>query len=259
MKQMTLISLYGSKPKKLQEPLKVLCDKIQSSNLKSFFKPYNLDQIHGTIIGMEKLPGSNDFYNANIWREFKNKRKMDFDPLIDVLYTHLPITIRIGGFDSSYKGFMSLDRKPYERSFQIQWSTRKVTLIGWPHEDEEFRSKNLWLLRKDIEEKCNIRHKYAKLKDNDFFMVLGELTGFNSLSEQELRKLRTQSAVLEENIRQYLSYTPIDIQITSKDVFIALYENEALPLESTKIYGVEKHGANNSFIKTLYKLTEEFV
>lgn len=167
--------------------------------------------------------------------------------------------IVFGGFDCSYESFMSLGKKPYERSFQIQWSTRRVTLIGWPHENEDFRNKNLWLLRKNIEEKCNIRHKYAKFNDNDFFMVLGELTGFNSLSEQELGELRTQSAVLEENIRQYLSHTPIDIQITSKDIFIALYENEALPLESTKIYGVQKHGANNSFIKTLYKLTEEFV
>ena len=253
MKQVSLVSMYGSKPLLMENLIKLLWERIKSSSLKKIFKPYQIYQIHGTIIGMEKLLGINNYYNINKWNDLRIKVEMDFNKLSNVISAHLPISIRFGGFDKSYIDFMSFGKKPYERSFQIQLSKGKVIIIGWPHEIGDFSNKRLWNLRKDLEVNCNIRHKYAKFEDNDFFMVLGDLKGINLFSEQEINKLKAEVFNLEGIIRKYLSLNPTDITITYEDIYIAQYEKETLQIDSTNMYKIKVLNNNDSFIKGLYE------
>jgi hypothetical protein len=239
MKQVTLVSFYGSKPIILENLINDLLRRIQSSKLNKIFEPYQLGQIHGTIIGMEELSGFKGHYNLNLWQDLKIKAKMDYSNLFSLITTHLPMTIRFGGFNNLYKKFTSFGKIPYERSFQIKLSSGKLILIGWPHENENFSNRSLWNLRKDIEQNCNIRHKYAKGEDNDFFIVLGDLKGLDSLSVKEYEELKSESSILEESVRNNLSLKPIDIDINYKDVLIAQYEIETLPLKTTKVFSLQ--------------------
>ncbi len=252
MKQVTLISLYGSKPPELEKLLKSLIERILSSKLRKIFKPYHISQIHGTIIGMEKLSESPQFFNANKWYDLGNKVEMLYSQLSKVISEYLPMTIRLGGFGKSYKHFTSFGDSPYKRSFQLQLAAGKVVLIGWPHHNENFSGRILWNLRKEIEIKCNIRHKYAKFEDNDFFIVLGDLERWDTFFGQELAELQAESTALEENIRSYLSVNPVDIVLALENIYIAQYERETLPTDSTKTYSAKRLYLTDSFIRKLY-------
>jgi hypothetical protein len=57
MKQVTLVSMYGQKRKELAKFAKRCTDVIATSALRRVFRPDRLEQIHGTLVGMEKLVG----------------------------------------------------------------------------------------------------------------------------------------------------------------------------------------------------------
>jgi hypothetical protein len=138
---------------------------------------------------MEKLIGFTENFNANTWMESGNREVMEFTPLLKIIKKHFPIKIRFGGFEKSFKHFDSFGKKPYERSFQIQWKTNKLTLIGWPHANGDFIAKRpLEELREDISTHCNILHKYKY--DNDLFMVIGEIKGLQLLTASELKEIK---------------------------------------------------------------------
>lgn len=145
MRQVTLVSLYGQKRGNLEQLIKMCWKMINDSKLGKVFEPYHMSQIHGTIVGMEKLIGFDNLFNANIWQASGNKVIMRYNEFLNVVTKHLPITVRFGGFDKNYKEFMSFGKTPYERSFQVKWATSKFTLIGWPHKNLNFTDKRvLW-------------------------------------------------------------------------------------------------------------------
>ena len=90
---------------------------------------------------MEKLIGFSKHFNANTWIETGSREVMEFTSLLKIIMKHLPMKIRFAGVEKSFKHFYSFGKKPYEHSFQVQWQTNKLTLIGWPHENGDFIAK----------------------------------------------------------------------------------------------------------------------
>ena len=253
MKQVTLISLYGQKRKSLGALISACIEMIQASKLRRVFAPYNLNQIHGTVVGMEKLIGYADHFNANIWAKSPSGERviMNFEPLVTSVKRQLPITVQLGGFQKEFGLFDSFGKPPYERSFQVQWATNRITIIGWPHKSGDFTSVRLLeMMRDDIGARCNIRHKYSG--DNDLFMVLGELISLHTLSDPDLVEIKLAASDLEAQVRDYLATQKIDVEIGPEQIFLAQYEKETLPLESTNVYCINDSRITDSFIDKLY-------
>lgn len=211
-----------------------------------------MHQIHGTFFGMEKLIGFSECFNANIWTNTGRIEAMNFKPLRETVLQYLPMMVRFGGFGKTFNGFKSFGKFPYERSFQVQWTTNKVTLIGWPHRNGEFSPNQLLkTLRSEVASKCNIRHKYHD--DNDLFLVIGEIVGLQFLSDSERKKLKDTALNLEKKARKFLENNSIDVEIGSDQVFIARYGIETLPLDSTDVYCIQKQGVDDGFLINLYE------
>jgi hypothetical protein len=251
MKQVSLITLILKKPKCLIDIIKYCFDIIYNSSLNNELKSYELRQIHSTIIGMEKLLASNHYYNSNIWKDFRQKKEMIFDCLQNIIKEYFPIQIKIGGFNKQFREFTSSGYYPYERTFQIQLSSKKITIIGWPIKGGKVVSQ-LFSLRNSIEKYANIRHKYADKNDNDFYMVIGELNdefyGFGKYSEE----LKVEISTIEQKVRDYLSINPCEFIITEKDLYFAQYEHVTLPLNSTNFFNLKNEAISPDFIKKLY-------
>jgi hypothetical protein len=252
MKQVTLVSLYGHKPKTLVQLVHGCRQIIQSSPLRRLFRPYHLGQIHGTLIGMEKLIGYSDHFNANRWVATGKKTVMDFNRLLSTLQKHLPVMVRFGGFQPTFNAFASFGRCPYERSFQIQWATRRFTIIGWPHDHGDFlTNRSLDNLRGALGKNCNIQHKYKN--DNDLFMVIGEMVAVESFSDLELAQLRAAARAVEIEVRDFLATQSVDVMIDADHLCLAQYEEETLALNSTISYPITKQGIDAGFISDLYQ------
>jgi hypothetical protein len=255
MKQLTLLSLYGHKRKPLAQLIGGCVEIISQSPLRRVFKPYHPLQIHGTLVGMEKLIGYSDDFNANIWVDSGIKTRMDFSLLVDTLKQHLPMTVRFGGFPHFFSEFKSLGLSPYERSFQVQWPTNRFTLIGWPHTRSDFTAdRRLEKFREDMKKNCHIQHKFKN--DNDLFLVVGEIVGLENLSDIELKEIKdVETPLLETTVRDYLANLAkqkgVDIEIKPDEVCIAQYEKETLDLHSTIPHRVND-GMSSNFISRLY-------
>ncbi len=251
MRQVTLVSFYGRKNKPLADLIQGCSEFILRSPLERLYRPYHIDQIHGTLLGMEKMAGYAEHYNANLWAETSNKVEMDFTQLLHVLGEHLPMAVQFGGFPRSFTGFESFGRSPYERSFQIQWKTGRFTLVGWPHKDGNFTTRRyLNELRDEIERKCNIRHKYRE--DNDLFMVLGEIVLPGSMAEEERARFKDISLTIEMAVRDYIVDNKIDVNIDVDAVSVVQYDVETLSLESTVSHRVTDPKMSPDFIEDLY-------
>jgi len=252
MKQVTLVTLYGHKPKSFVEFVRGCSDIIQRSPLVHIFKPYHSDQIHGMIIGLEKLTGFSKPYNARIWEETGDRVAMDFSQLLPVIEKHLPLVVQFGGFPKSFNEFESFGYSPYERSFQIQWETKRFTLIGWAHKEGDFTTHHLLKeLRDEVENQSHIRHKYHG--DNDLFTVLGEIAFPNSMTENELAQLKDISSSVEIEVRNYLADNRIDLAIDLDALSLAQYETKNLDLSSTVFHPLKTSGIDVKFIENLYK------
>jgi hypothetical protein len=251
MKQVTLVSLYGQKPEALARLIGRCSDIVLRSPLAGVFKPYDIDQIHCTITGMEKLTEYPDPYNARTWMDTGEKVVMDFSQLHPVLQWHLPITVQFGGFLESFNEFESFGRSPYERSFQIQWAAKRFIMIGWSHKNGDFTSHRLLQkLRDEIENRCHIRHKYRE--DNDLFMVLGEIVIPDLATEKELSQLMEISSVVESEICNHLVNNKINVTIDMDSISIAQYEVETLSPASTIPHRLTGADVDERFIESLY-------
>ena len=251
MKQVTLVSLYGQKQQSFAELIRGCSDNIFRSPLRGLFKPHQIDQVHGTIVGMEKLTGFKEAYNARIWEETGERVIMDFSQMLPVLEKHFPLTVQFGGFSKSFNEFESFGHSPYERSFQIQWETKRFTLIGWVHQDGDFTtSRLLQKVRDEIENKCHIRHKYRR--DNDLFMVLGEIAIPDSMTDNELAQLKDISSSVEVKIRDYLADNRIALAIDLDALSLVQYEDVTLSLSSTVSYSLKTSDIDTNFIESLY-------
>ena len=196
---------------------------------------------------MEKMVGYVDHFNAN---SLSTATPMKFGQLKPTLQKHLPMTVQIGGFKPTFTVFDSFGRRPYERSFQVQWATNRFTLIGWPHKNGDFSIRQLENLRDEICKECLIKHKYTA--DNDLFMVLGEIAGHELLSDTELAQLRLATQSVEVDVRDFLAAQKNSIEFDLDQVCVAQYQVETLPLSSTMAYRLHEERVGADFIENLY-------
>jgi hypothetical protein len=150
-KNVSLVAFYGDKPDAFASLIQKLQTYLANHQLlQAKFIPYQLTQVHGTIIGCEGW--KTDVGVVNQW--FQEKRQetkyIDFAGLINYLnqQIELPISIRFGGYDRNTNySFFSRDQHLYHRSFQL-------------HETPD-----------DV--------------DNDFYLRLGTIKADLTLSERE--------------------------------------------------------------------------
>jgi len=167
------------------------------------------------------------------------------------VHQHFPLAFQFGGFSKAFTQFDSFGRLPYERSFQVQWASSRVTAIGWPHRNGDFTSARLLAgFRDDVACKCKIRHKYDN--DNDLFMVLGEIADLTSFTDDEVAALKREGKQVEDAVRDLLENHKIEMTVEPDDVFVVQYEKETLPLDTTIAYRITNPGLNAAMISGLY-------
>lgn len=232
MFQKTLITLYGSKLESFCNYVYTLQDIVIKAISKDIFRPYHIEQIHGTLIGMESVTTDKLCFNKNLWESEGKRLEMDFTNLKGIINSCFPMQIRFGGFSSDDHSFLSRGELPYHRSFSIDAENRRIVLIGWPHIAGDFSCHQLLNFRKRMKKECNVAHKYAF--DNDFYLVLGEFQGENEVINKE------KLVEIQEKIRGYMANNPIDIELNDSNLQIARYSDIRLPLETTKTSAIEQ-------------------
>jgi hypothetical protein len=235
----TVAALYGAKP----EPVITMIQSIQAiveDQMGRSFQPYMLEQVHGTLVGLDgrKDSSSGEVINEHFLNHRGEARVMDHGKALTVIAEHLtpPMPIRVGGFLPEYAPFTSRGGPPYLRSFTCQGNA--LVLMGWPVETEESLGRRLPLddLRRAVND-SNILHRYHRERsdiDNDFYMVLGHVSP-------------TRADVLDrtvEMVREHVALHPTVLAIGVEDVrvvaadTVTLYPAQfvgRLPLEVDKV------------------------
>jgi len=255
LKQVTLVAIYGQKLRAFEKYVGRCVNHIVHSPLRRFFKPYHINQMHATIVGMEKLIGFNEPFNANIWRAEGKQKEMDIDLLLNIVKNHHGFKIKFGGFGLDNLEIDSFGISAYFRSFELQWASNKVMIMGWHHDNDGFsKYTDLWTLRKQLSDECNVMHKYQN--DSDFFVAIGDLINLDTLTDLELKRLKEAGKQVERDIRKELandSDLKLDLTIDYNSMYIAQYERETLALESTNVFSIARKDVDNNLISSLYE------
>jgi len=237
--QLTLVSHYGEKERELTDLIKRIQDML-AEHLKSDFRPYQPEQVHGTVVGLEGHRKGDKVRNKNSQDLGPAKQSLfDVAELLEFLKgDEFPtIDIRIGGYrrDVDYK-FESRGQHPYVRSFSIQDTKDRPAIgvaMGWPVLGETFPdSINELRWRFDS---MGIRHKWHKKnddRDNDFFFVLGRIDRrFAKDPQVQLasERARVLLAGIENGTR---------VQVCRDTLHIVAYLDPQLPLETSSVYRV---------------------
>lgn len=245
--QLTLVSHYGPKESLLTDLINCTQD-VLAENLKAAFRPYLMDQVHGTLVGLEGYRVSERIRNAN-WAEAGEERYLDYAKLLAFLRTDAfaPIDIQLGGYRHHLDyGFKSRGEHPYLRSFSIQGP--QAVAMGWPTTEGRFPS-TLDELRWRFGSDFGARHKWHVKDtdcDNDFFFVLGRVR------RETLTEVALQSAT--ERVRAFLAglrLAPIRIDRTT--LRIVAYLDPQLPPETSCAYDIFDNALAPDQLITLYE------
>lgn len=242
--QVTLVAYYGKKPEVISNFIRS-CQDILAEHLLSTFHPYDIEQVHGTIIGLEGYHHNNAIINEN-FLEIGETRNMDIDKVLNFLRSSkmFPINIRMGGFRNYEKYcFTSRGKHPYLRSFSIQKGT--AVAMGWPIKDEVYPN-SLDDLRRKMSTEVNVLHKYHKKKgdiDNDFYLVLGDVD-LNSINEFKQQKV-------EEIMRLDLAgLEPVIFPLGLEQLSVVGYLDTQLPKKTSCCFCIQDLRGEN--IEQLY-------
>jgi hypothetical protein len=196
--QITLVAHYGDKPVALSDLVGRLHGRLHDL-LGPVFRPYELEQVHGTVIGLEGCRQGDQLKNQN------SGEMMNLDGLVAFLRgpQFRSITVQVGGFqqDAQYP-FRSRRTHPYLRSFSVQ--DEIAVAMGWPREADGFPN-SLDRLRRAFQE-FGVRHKWHRTEDeidNDLFFVLGTLdrrTIDPALLESSIHIIRSELASSGETL-----------------------------------------------------------
>lgn len=269
MTQVTLIALYGQKPTELTELVGEFQDELQTE-LGDKFHRYELQQVHATIIGLERVGGS-AMLNLNFAQKRNQEKTMDFEGLLNFMRTgaggRLPFQAQIGGFENRDYPFVSRDERPYDRSFSIQGDN--AVLMGWPVRGKPIATEDrlaagdprtVHLIRESriypatLDEirralqTFNTLHAYHReitAVDNDFYFRIG-LVDISSLEPSAQKEI-------EHAMRAKLSARqPVILDVTLSIIQVASYEHETLPPKSSKALSVSDHQVNPEYLWSLY-------
>lgn len=245
----------GTKPASLVRLLNDIIGEIKrlmKRYRKAIFKPYDLYQIHATIIGMEAVVIDGKLYNHWFLENKKELRLINIQRFLDLIkrvsQRNPLFTIRFGCFEkacctcvgeSSYgwncatsdSEFHSCDNSAYEGSFYAysRGDVRDVILTGWPvkgPDELHVFPHFLYDFRLAAEDAGFLDkyhgNKYPHWKDDDCFIKLGIFRG--KMTYEQLRRV-------EERVRDYLykyKRGPVTVDIRVKDVSILLYKDPSL-------------------------------
>jgi hypothetical protein len=239
---LTLVSFYGRKPPLLE---RLICDiQEQLGSVEKSFSSYTIDQVHGTVIGLEGIPTNGGILSEYFLKYRRESRVIDFDRLLEIVRTTdlLPLDIQVGGFKAGTEyGFRSRREHPHVRSFSIQ--DVAAICVGWPL--DAANASRLDSLRRRLQQ-ANVLHKYHRRPadvDNDMFFVLGRFA-------RPLDEL-TQSRI-ERCVRQFLAARACVIPLRADDLSIVSYVQTELPTSTSQAFPVTGPSAIRS--RTLQEL-----
>lgn len=259
--------MYGDKQPNLSQLIRE-CKGLIENTPGIEFQPYKETQIHGTIFGLECRSGTK-YHNQNFNKHRQETREMDFDGLLNYMRNDapFPMHVQIGGFAPGESPFESnpfekekVDEKdfwPYSRSFSIQGEI--AVMMGWPVRPNHIKDQGKSLTKVLPEAKIypnsldtcrkavqsyGVLHAYHRsltAVDNDLFFRIGMIKGPASKD------------VLTQKIRNHLAANPIVIEIGLKDLFIAAYDSNQLPPETTQIWSLVDQKVDGEFVASLYE------
>jgi hypothetical protein len=244
---LTLVAFYGPKPESLAELVRTLQTAL-CSHLGAAFSAYSIEQVHGTVVGLEGRRAGADVLNANLSQARGWPCSMDIAGFIRCLGTtpRLPLRIRVGGFKQT-EGypFTSRGLHPYVRSFALRGPI--AVAMGWPIKGDLY-PLSLDELRRECTE-YGILHKYHEKMtdiDNDFFFVLGRV------DRDSVPREKADSA--EHALREMLSkHKPLDIGIGIPELSVVAYVDTQLPIASSAKYPIPMALAEVEELKSLYR------
>ena len=249
MKNVTLVAFYGDKPFQLKKLIQQLQEYLSSNKtVGDKFVPYQIEQVHGTIIGCEGTTTNSGIINQWFNQLRRETKYIDCDGLVDYLQQQidLPLTICFGGYDRTTEyNFLSRDQHLYYRSFQLQPAGDGAIpiLIGWSWDNDQV-SLTVDNLRRSFQQ-FNLLHKYyftTESIDNDFHLRLGTINC--QLSTEEAEAIAT-------NLRNFLeSQSALCIPITKKDLAFVQYQDLSLTPGKTKIIPISEITSEN--LKQIY-------
>lgn len=243
--QLTVVTHYGEKNNKLTKLLIMLQNKL-SEKLGFAFRPYEIEQVHGTIIGLEGIVISDGVLSRWFRENLGEDRFIDPDRLLEFVRSDeiSDIEIKIGGWkrDEEY-GFESRNQHPFIRSFSFRGDI--AVAMGWPYAGDTY-TEEMYDLRKSFE-KVNILHKWHKdgYRDNDFFFVLGRI------AREHISPAILQS--VSEEIRQILSIMDARVRIGKDTLSIAAYIDAQLPVTTTEAFALNDSNLTPELLLKIYR------
>ena len=266
MRQVTAVALYGQKPSGLRDLINEYQDLIETETKTQSglsFKPYDLDQVHATVVGLERCIGS-ALLNLNFMKWRGRPQQMNFEGLLTYFRScaPLPFEVQIGGFQNREYPFTSRGQKPYERSFSVQGD--KAVVMGWPLCGDPAASlpvsASAWVVESRryptvldaLRRHCQhfgILHGYHRQFtdfDNDFYFRIG------IFSPSAIPQGFAQQ--LQSKVQQHMgNRQPEVFQVTLADIFAVSYDDETLPLRASKSWSFVDNQVNDAFIQDLYE------
>ncbi len=235
--RVSLVSFYGEKPLELCRLIEKLQTRLANHPLlRDIFDPYQMEQVHGTIIGCEGCKTNAGVVNQWFGQHRQADKYVDFAGLINYLrhQADFPLTIRFGGYDRQINfNFLSRERHLYERSFQLQSVNNQTipVLIGWSWRDNAVTGE-IDSLRRHLQN-FNLLHKYHRTPDaidNDFYLRLGTIDTQLSLP---------QINAIAVDLRNFLEAFPLSILISLKNLAFVQYQDLLLTPATIKVIPLE--------------------
>ena len=247
--QATLVAFYGyDKPREFLR-LIAECQNMVGHLLGGAFNSYPLEQVHGTIIGLEASVEGNRVLNRN-FQDIKHDREMLMDQLIGLWRSFNPFAVQLCGWqDKEYSFRNGMNESPYEGSFFIRGGLSGA--MGWPitRKDSGVATPTtLYDLRKLLEAEANVLHRWHRdpnFKDNDFFFRIG------------LTPLEDSNPIVENarvKMRRYMSeHDPVELTIRPEDLTAVAYTDNKLPWELDGRNRRTLQDVTSAWIRKVYK------
>ena len=259
--QASIVALYGPKTDAFGSFL-TDCQDTVAEIIGPQFRRYEIDQVHGTLIGLERDASHREsFRNLNYWQKRRVDVAMDFDGLLGFLreVVRLPFQIQIGGFEDRDYPFASRAQRAYDRSFSVQGSN--VVLVGWPLKnsalstatglDESVSYPDVLHRIRQGAQGYGVLHAYHSRPDdvdNDFFLRLGVIADADFIEANALQHLH-------DLMRRVLaSHSPHVVTIDLSDLCVAFYESPELPITSTRVFSLSDEHLTGELIQQAYSL-----
>ena len=246
----SLVAFYGGKPRALQQ-LIVSLQQLLQREFKDNYIPYDIEQVHATIIGCEGLKTEAGIVNKWFYDLRNEVRYLDLAGFLEYLLTSklLPLEISFAGYQPNINyQFLSRNRHPSDRSIQLQTSKNSIVpiLIGWSCRKNHITDK-IERLRRDLQQ-FGFLHKYHKQPqdiDNDFYLRLGTIEG--QYNPQFI-------TTIQQQFNNYLqTIAPTNVTLSKENLAIVKYQDLALTFNSTRIYSLTNLDRDDNFWQQLYR------